>query len=69
MVRISGDGSGWKQIWIWNIDQNLILDSLIMAVYSVLFYKLYTILRLNDIGDMGIFFDTWNSSKIVSKTE
>ena len=40
-----------------------------MAVYSVLFYKLYTILKLNDIGDMGIFFDTWNSSKIVSKTE
>ena len=40
-----------------------------MAVYPVLFYKLYTILRLNDIGDMGIFFDTWNSSKIVSKTE
>ena len=34
-----------KKIWNWNLDQHLIMASLVTAVYTVLFKKLYTILR------------------------
>ena len=35
----------YKRIWNWSLDQNLIMASLIMAIYTVIFEKLYTILR------------------------
>ena len=31
----------YQRIWIWNLDQNLIIALLIMAVCTVLFWKLY----------------------------
>ena len=34
-----------KRIWNWSLDQNLIMALLIMAIYTVMFEKLYTILR------------------------
>ena len=34
-----------KRIWYWNLDRNLILVLLIMAICTVLFGNLYTILR------------------------
>ena len=34
-----------KRIWYWNLDRNLISALLIMAICTVLFEKLYTILR------------------------
>ena len=35
-------------IWMWNLYQNLILALLIVAVCTVLFWKLYMILRKNE---------------------
>ena len=34
-----------KRIWNWSLDRNLIMALLIMAIYTVMFEKLYTILR------------------------
>ena len=34
-----------KRIWNWSLDWNLIMALLIMAIYTVMFEKLYTILR------------------------
>ena len=34
-----------KGIWNWSLDRNLIMALLIMAIYTVMFEKLYTILR------------------------
>ena len=34
-----------KKIWNWSLDRNLIMALLILAIYTVLFEKLYTILR------------------------
>ena len=34
-----------KRIWNWRLDRNLIIALLIMAIYAVLFEKVYTILR------------------------
>ena len=47
LILINFSALQWncKKIWIWNLDQNLIMASLIMTIYTVLFYKFYAILR------------------------
>ena len=35
----------YKRIWNWSLDKNLIMALLITAIYTVMFEKLYTILR------------------------
>ena len=44
-VTFSAFLTNCKRIWNWNLDRNLVMALLIMAIYTVLFEKLYIILR------------------------
>ena len=45
LVTFSAVQLNWRRIWNWNLSRNLIIPLLIMATCTVLFEKLYTILR------------------------